>query len=65
MEPESKVLYVYRCTHCGHRGETHRADDSYDGKPDTCQSCGAAVTLEWDGGVTLTPGAKTPTGQRD
>jgi predicted nucleic acid-binding Zn ribbon protein len=48
------VLYVYRCGACGHRGETHYPDDSREGASAKCDSCGAPVTLEWDGGVTLT-----------
>ncbi|EKS9798933.1 helix-turn-helix domain-containing protein [Burkholderia cepacia] len=47
------VLYVYRCTACGHRGEVRHADDSYDGAATTCAKCYGPVTLEWDGGVTL------------
>ncbi|RQU83912.1 zinc ribbon domain-containing protein [Burkholderia cenocepacia] len=51
MTDDSGVLYVYRCPECGHRGEQHHADDSHDGAASTCSACGAAVTLEWDGGV--------------
>jgi DNA-directed RNA polymerase subunit RPC12/RpoP len=47
------VLYVYKCTACGRRGEQRLDDDSHDGEASTCGSCGAPVTLEWDGGVTL------------
>jgi len=47
------VLYVYRCQACGHRGEIHHPDDSYDGSAASCARCAGAVTLEWDGGVTL------------
>jgi len=55
MESDSKVLYFYRCAACGHRGEVRLADDSHDGEPATCASCGGPVTLEWDGGVTFEP----------
>lgn len=65
MEPDSDVLYVYRCAHCGQRGEMHGPDDSHDGARETCRSCGATVTLEWDGGVTLTPRPKTPAGPQN
>jgi len=27
-----EVLYVYRCTACGHRAELHLPDDSHDGE---------------------------------
>ncbi|MFM0158535.1 MULTISPECIES: FmdB family zinc ribbon protein [Paraburkholderia] len=53
MEQNRKVLYVYRCAECGHRGEQRLADDSHDGEASACASCGASVTLEWDGGVTF------------
>ncbi|MCM2552709.1 hypothetical protein [Burkholderia glumae] len=53
MARSSKVLYVYKCAGCGHRDEQHLDDDSHDGEASTCASCGAAVALEWDGGVTL------------
>lgn len=49
----SKVLYVYKCAECGKRGDQHLDGDSHDGEPSTCDSCGASVTLEWDGGVVL------------
>jgi hypothetical protein len=49
--PQDAVLYVYRCAQCGHRGQVHLAGDSHDGAPQPCEGCGAAVTLEWDGGV--------------
>ena len=55
------VLYVYRCTACGHAGEVHLADDAHDGEPAHCDSCGAPVTLEWDGGVRLVPARRLPT----
>jgi predicted RNA-binding Zn-ribbon protein involved in translation (DUF1610 family) len=48
-----QVLYVYRCTACGYRGEAHLDDDSYDDKVAACASCGAPVNLEWDGGITF------------
>lgn len=47
------VLYVYRCPACGHRGQIHHPDDSYDGAAATCAQCYGPVALEWDGGVTL------------
>ncbi|MGA5726632.1 hypothetical protein ACPCHQ_22110 [Ralstonia thomasii] len=50
---EQTVLYVYNCPACGHRGEQRLTGDSHDGEKSTCQVCGGAVTLEWDGGVTL------------
>ncbi|MDR6496282.1 putative RNA-binding Zn-ribbon protein involved in translation (DUF1610 family) [Paraburkholderia terricola] len=53
MVRSSKVLYVYKCPDCGHRGDQHLEGDSHDGEASTCASCGAAVTLEWDGGVVL------------
>lgn len=53
MVPKGSVLYVYRCAECGHRGEQRLADDSHDGAESSCSVCGATVTLEWDGGVTI------------
>jgi DNA-directed RNA polymerase subunit RPC12/RpoP len=53
MEPKGNVPYVYRCAECGHRGEQRLADDSHDGAESNCSVCGATVTLEWDGGVTI------------
>lgn len=53
MEAAPKVLYVYRCSACGHRGEIHLDGDAHDGKAGSCASCNAAVVLEWDGGVTF------------
>ena len=55
MTTDGRVLYVYRCTACGHAGEVHLADDAHDGELAHCDSCGAPVTLEWDGGVRLLP----------
>jgi rRNA maturation endonuclease Nob1 len=52
MEFDWKVLYVFRCTACGHRGEFRLADE-YDGESASCDSCGGPVPLEWDGGVKL------------
>lgn len=49
----NQVLYVYRCTACGHRGEAHFDDDSHDGKVAVCTFCDAPGQLEWDGGVTF------------
>lgn len=57
MVSDRKVLYVYRCPECRHRGEQRHPDDSHDGETTTCSACGAAVKLEWDGGVVL----ETPT----
>lgn len=48
-----KVLYVYNCAACGHRGDQHVDGDTHDGEASTCASRGALVTLEWDGGVTF------------
>jgi predicted RNA-binding Zn-ribbon protein involved in translation (DUF1610 family) len=53
MATKGNILYVYRCANCKQRGEVHHPDDSHDGEASTCSSCGAAVTLEWDGGVTF------------
>ncbi len=53
MARADRVLYTYKCAECGHRGEQRRDGDSHDGEATTCASCGAPVTLEWDGGVTL------------
>ena len=53
MTTDGLVLYVYRCNACGHAGEVHLDDDSHDGESVHCDSCGAPVTLEWDGGVQL------------
>ncbi|MGU7843808.1 hypothetical protein ACV22V_30625 [Burkholderia sp. AW33-5] len=49
----SGVLYAIRCRQCGYRGETRRPDGGHDGEGVPCPQCGAAVALEWDGGVTL------------
>lgn len=56
---KQKVLYVYRCGQCGHRGETHFEGDGFDGAAGTCTQCLAAIVWEWDGGVDLRPKAKT------
>jgi predicted nucleic acid-binding Zn ribbon protein len=53
MTPHELVLYVYRCPACGHAGEVHLDDDSHEGERVHCDSCGAPVALEWDGGVKL------------
>ena len=53
MTHHELVLYVYRCTACGHAGEAHLDDDSHDGEQAHCDSCGTPVALEWDGGVQL------------
>lgn len=50
---EIQVRYVYKCPECAHRGETHQAGDGHEGESAQCSVCGAAVTLEWDGGVVL------------
>lgn len=50
---QRRVLYVYRCQACRHRGEVRLPDDSHDGEAVTCSACGGPVTLEWDGGVTF------------
>lgn len=47
------VLYVYRCTACGYRGELRLEGDAHDGEQVECRACGAKVVLEWDGGVVL------------
>lgn len=47
------VLYVYKCSECGHRGETHRPGDCHDAEDAACKVCGGLVKLEWDGGVVL------------
>ncbi|WP_322048003.1 hypothetical protein [Paraburkholderia sp. J67] len=53
MTRAGKVLYVYRCAECGHRGEQRLDGDSHDGETSACSFCGAPVSLEWDGGVTF------------
>lgn len=50
------VLYVYRRTACGYRGEMRLPGDLQDGAAGVCSSCGAGIQLEWDGGVTLHTG---------
>lgn len=50
---EIQVLYVYKFSKCDHRGEMHLAGDGHQGESAQCSACGAAVTLEWDGGVVL------------
>lgn len=60
MTTDERVLYVYRCMSCGHAGEVH-LDKSHDGEQAHCDSCGAPVTLEWDGGVRLVPARRLPT----
>ncbi len=47
------VLYVYRCTACGHAGELHLPESSPE-VTTACSACGAEVRAEWDGGVELT-----------
>lgn len=53
MAQSGKVLYVYKCGQCSHRGDQRLDGDSHDGEETTCASCGGPVTLEWDGGVVL------------
>ena len=53
MAQSGKVLYVYKCEQCRHRGDHHLDDDSHDGEKTACAFCGTPVTLEWDGGVVL------------
>ncbi len=53
MLTQGEVLYVYRCPARGHAGQTKLSGDSHDGEAANCDSCGALVTLEWDGGVTF------------
>ncbi|TCK33564.1 hypothetical protein B0G84_7833 [Paraburkholderia sp. BL8N3] len=50
---DEPVLYSYRCVACGRRGSMHLVGDDHEGETVPGQSCGAPVTLEWDGGVTL------------
>lgn len=50
---EIKVLYVYTCAECGHRGEMHLVGDGHDGEQAKCNVCDTAVTPEWDSGVVL------------
>lgn len=47
------VLYVYRCTACGHSGQVHLVE-SLPEVTTACSTCGAEVLAEWDGGVELT-----------
>jgi len=47
------VLYVYKSAECRHEGSVHLAGDTHDGDKANCNSCGAEVLLEWDGGVTF------------
>jgi predicted nucleic acid-binding Zn ribbon protein len=47
------VLYVYRCTGCGHAGKVHLPESTPE-VIEACTRCGAAVRAEWDGGVELT-----------
>ena len=46
------VLYVYRCTVCGHAGKLHLHEASPE-MTTACSACGAEVLAEWDGGVQL------------
>jgi len=64
MKTESQVLYVYRCSACGHRGDVHLPDDTHEGEPASCTACGASVVLEWDGGVTFEVTLGAPRGPR-
>jgi len=47
------VLYVYRCTVCGHSGKLHLPESSIE-VTTACSACGAEVQAERDGGVELT-----------
>ena len=47
------VLYVYRCTACGHAGELKLPESSPE-VTTACSACGAEVRAEWDGGIELT-----------
>ncbi|MDQ0655136.1 zinc ribbon domain-containing protein [Pseudomonas cedrina] len=51
------VLYVYRCTVCGHKGQLRLAETAPE-VTTACSVCGAEVLAEWDGGVELS--AKQP-----
>jgi hypothetical protein len=53
MTSDGRVLYGDCCTACGHAGEVHPDDESREGEAAHCDSCGAPVTFEWDGGVHL------------
>ncbi len=53
MTRSGKILYVYKCAECGHRGDQCLEGDSHDGEASICAFCGAPVKLEWDGGVTF------------
>lgn len=46
------VLYVYRCTVCGHADKLHLPESSSE-VTTACSACGAEVLAEWDGGVEL------------
>jgi predicted nucleic acid-binding Zn ribbon protein len=46
------VLYVYRCTVCGHAGKLNLPETSPEVMT-SCSACGADVSAEWDGGVEL------------
>ncbi|MGO4801171.1 zinc ribbon domain-containing protein [Pseudomonas sp. W22_MBD1_FP4] len=46
------VLYVYRCTICGHSGEVRLVESAQE-VATACSACGAEVMAEWDGGVEL------------
>jgi hypothetical protein len=46
------VLYSLRCSTCDQRVTYRFTDDSHDGEPLPCRSCGTVCKLEFDGGVT-------------
>ena len=48
------VLYVYHCQTCNHRADVLLPDDSHEGDIMDCSVCSEPVSIEWDGGVTLT-----------
>ena len=50
------VLYIYKCTECGHAGRVHLPGDEHDSESTNCKVCGSTVSLEWDGGVVFDVG---------
>jgi len=56
MATDEQVFYVYRCKACGHAGKVHLDDDSHEGEPANCDSCGEPVALELDDGVRIVHG---------
>ena len=53
MDTSANVLYVYHCDSCDYHGSARFADDNHDDAAHICDHCGATVSLEWDGGVSL------------